>query len=54
MIRKSHAPRHPKKRPYRTPVLTVHGDFRTLAMAKPGPNNDGTGKPRTKAGGNAA
>jgi hypothetical protein len=54
MIRKSPAPRPPKKRPYRTPVLTVHGDFRTLAMAKPGSNNDGSGKPRTKAGGTSA
>ena len=36
------------KRPYRTPSLKVHGDFRKLTASKGGTNNDGTGKPRTK------
>lgn len=41
----------PPKRPYRTPILKVHGDFRKLTAAKGGTNNDGSGKPNTKAGG---
>ena len=36
------------KRPYRTPVLKIHGDFRKLTAAKGGNFNDGTGKPSTK------
>jgi hypothetical protein len=36
------------KRPYRTPVLKIHGDFRKLTAAKGGTDNDGPGKPKTK------
>jgi hypothetical protein len=36
------------KRPYRTPELKVHGDFRQLTAAKGSSFNDGSGKPRTK------
>lgn len=43
--------RVPAKRPYRAPILKVHGDFRKLTAAKGGTNNDGTGKPNTKTGG---
>jgi hypothetical protein len=39
----------PPKRPYRTPSLKIHGDFRKLTSAKGGTNNDGSGKPRTKS-----
>ena len=42
------------KQPYRTPVLTAHGNLRALAQAKGSSNNDGSGKPRTKAGGPGA
>jgi hypothetical protein len=37
-----------KKKPYRSPELTVHGDVRTLTLAKKGKNADGTGRPRTR------
>ena len=39
----------PAKRPYRSPALKVHGDFRKLTAAKGGNNNDGSGKPRTRS-----
>jgi len=39
------------KRPYRAPVLKVHGDFRKLTAAKGGTSADGSGKPKTKASG---
>jgi hypothetical protein len=39
------------KRPYRTPALKVHGDFRKLTAAKAGINADGQGKPKTKTSG---
>jgi hypothetical protein len=43
------------KRPYRTPELKIHGDFRTLTSVKDGSAADGTGKPKTKSSGpNAA
>ena len=42
------------KRPYRAPVLKVHGDFRKLTAAKGGGAADGTGKPKTKSGGPSA
>jgi len=48
MTRRPAATRHAKRRPYRTPNLTVHGDLKTLTMAKGGNFNDGTGKPRTR------
>ena len=47
MTRKTDRPTLPIKRPYRTPALTVHGDFRKLT-AKAGTKNDGTGKPKTR------
>jgi hypothetical protein len=54
MTRRIDAPPSPKKRPYRAPELTVHGNLKTLTMSKSGRNADGSGKPRTKnAGGNA-
>jgi hypothetical protein len=44
----------PFKRPYRAPVLKVHGNFSKLTNAKGSTNNDGQGKPSTKlSGGNA-
>lgn len=36
---------------YRPPRLVVYGDLRRLTLAKPGTNNDGTGKPKTKSTG---
>jgi hypothetical protein len=36
------------KRPYRTPSLKVHGDFRKVTASKSGTANDGSGKPRTR------
>ena len=39
------------KRPYRAPVLKVHGDFRKLTAAKGGNGGDGSGKPKTKSSG---
>ena len=41
----------PLKRPYRSPELKVHGDFRKLTSDKAGANSDGTGKPKTKTSG---
>ena len=41
----------PVKRPYRSPELKVHGDFRKLTSDKAGEAADGTGKPKTKASG---
>jgi hypothetical protein len=45
----------PKRRPYRSPTLTVHGDLKTLTAAKGGTMQDGAGKPmsRTTPGGPA-
>lgn len=37
-----------KKRPYRAPVLIVHGDLKTMTAAKAGGSNDGSGKPKTR------
>ncbi len=53
MTRKTSRPAAPK-RPYRTPALKVHGDFRKLTAAKGGGANDGSGKPRTKGSGPGA
>ena len=36
------------KKPYRSPVLTVHGDLRQLTQAKGGGKNDGGMKPNTR------
>lgn len=40
-----------RRKPYRPPRLTVHGDLRRLTMVKGGGANDGGGKPRTKLSG---
>ena len=42
------------KRPYRAPTLKVHGNLGKLTAAKGSTNNDGSGKPSTKAGGGPA
>jgi hypothetical protein len=42
-----------KKKPYRSPELTVHGDIRALTRAKGGAKSDGTGVPKTKTTGAA-
>ena len=47
-------PPAPAKRAYRAPVLKVHGDLAKLTAAKGGADNDGSGKPRTKASGPGA
>jgi len=36
------------RKPYRAPMLTVHGSVKVLTRAKHGKRNDGAGKPRTK------
>jgi hypothetical protein len=41
----------PARRPYRSPALTVHGDFRKITAVKGGTSGDGAGKPKTKASG---
>jgi hypothetical protein len=38
-----------KKKPYRKPELSVHGDIRAITQSKGSHSNDGTGKPATKA-----
>lgn len=53
MTRKIEQPASPK-RPYRAPVLKVHGDFRKLTAAKGGGAADGSGKPKTKSSGPSA
>ncbi len=40
-----------KRKPYRSPRLTVYGDLRRLTMVKGGSANDGGGKPRTRLSG---
>jgi hypothetical protein len=50
MKRRTDAPATPR-RPYRSPALKVHGDFRRLTAVKSGDTNDGTGKPKTKTQG---
>ena len=54
MSQKTAAPRPARRRPYRTPALTVHGDLRAMTAAKSGNKGDGAGKPSTRqSGGNA-
>ena len=50
--KKNDAPRPAKKRPYRVPTLTVHGDLKALAKGttKAGTSSDGS-KPSTRMGG---
>jgi len=43
--------RIPVKRPYRAPRLIVHGDLKTITMAKKGAGNDGASKPKTRLSG---
>ena len=38
-----------RKKPYRSPSLTVHGDLRRLTQAKGGMANDAGMKPQTRA-----
>ncbi len=40
-----------KKKPYRAPALTVHGDLRSLTRAKGGTRSDSGGRPKTKTTG---
>jgi hypothetical protein len=43
-----------RKQRYRPPVLTVHGDIRSLTLSKKGKKSDGARKPATRTnGGNA-
>jgi hypothetical protein len=44
----------PARRPYRTPVLAVHGNLARITAAKGGGSNDGAGKPRTRLSGTNA
>ena len=53
MTRRPPAPRDVRKRPYRTPALTVHGDLKAITAAKAGASSDGGGKPRTRLSGGA-
>lgn len=50
MAPKKETPRFGKKRPYRAPKLTVHGDLKALAKAKGGASSDGS-KPASRASG---
>ncbi|MBI4500157.1 MAG: hypothetical protein HY700_03250 [Gemmatimonadetes bacterium] len=43
--------RKPGRKPYQTPVLTLHGDLRSLTASKQGAANDGAGKPATRLAG---
>jgi hypothetical protein len=43
-----------RKKPYKAPKLTVHGDIRTLTRTKAGTKSDGASKPATKASGSQA
>ena len=40
-----------RRKPYRAPVLTVHGSVKALTKQKIGDKNDGSGKPRSRATG---
>jgi hypothetical protein len=52
---KNETPQSGKKRPYRVPTLTVHGDLKTLAKTtvKGGISQDG-GKPSSRLSGEPA
>jgi hypothetical protein len=41
-------PQSSRKKRYRTPSLTVHGDIRRLTQAKGGMLGDGGGMPKTR------
>jgi hypothetical protein len=53
MMRRIEQPASPK-RPYRVPVLKIHGDLRKLTAVKGGTGGDGSGKPKTKSSGASA
>ena len=48
MTAKKQAPKRLKKRPYRTPKLTIHGDLRTMTLAKAGALGDGGTNPKSR------
>ncbi len=52
--RRKHRGPQTARRPYRAPVLKVHGDFRKLTAAKGGNMGDGSGKPSTRSTGPGA
>lgn len=37
-----------RKKPYRTPAVTIHGDIRRLTQMKGGALGDGAGVPKTR------
>jgi hypothetical protein len=51
MAGKEQTPNPPRKRPYRAPKLTVHGNLRKLTADKGSNKGDG-GKPATRNTGN--
>jgi len=53
MIRKKNEPPHAKKRPYRPPELTTHGDLKALTMGKGANQTDSGGMPKTRTSGGA-
>ncbi len=44
----------PRKKPYRSPALTVHGDLRRLTQMKGGTMNDAGLKPTTRVNASGA
>ena len=48
MTGKKGAKRQTKKRPYRAPELTVHGNLKAITKVKGGGSTDGGGKPTTR------
>jgi hypothetical protein len=42
------------KRPYKAPRLVVHGDLKTMTLAKKGTFSDGGTKPKTRLSGATA
>ena len=51
MQRKEPVPTPLKKQPYRKPLLTTHGDLKTITSVKGGSFFDGGGKPMTRMSG---
>jgi len=54
MTRHPDARRPAKRRPYSTPTLKIHGDLKTITMAKGSNKGDGGGKPATRSSGGPA
>ena len=48
MKEKRDTPKRAKKRPYRAPKLTRHGDLQSLTRTKGGDRGDGGGAPKTR------